>query len=285
MIKRILKEPLLHFLLIGAGLFLLFYEVVDPALGRSNSIVVTAADVERLQTQWQRQWRRPPTQLELKAMIDGHIREMILYREALALGLDQDDVIVRRRLGQKLEFLFKDLAEQIEPGDAELEQFLTEHRDRYIEPERYTFTHIYLNYDERGDAIRTDAENILLKLRDQPGTIDPTRFSDRFLYQYQFDQQTPGQISRIFGNVFADGLAGLKVGEWQGPVESGYGLHLVLIEERTEPRQPPLVEVKNKVRWDVIAQRRKEVDTAFYNELRQRYDVTIQLEDGVESIQ
>lgn len=275
-LKRMLREPLLHFLLIGAGLFWLFYEVADPDQERANQILVTKADVERLKTQWQRQWRRPPTEQELGGMIDAHIRETILYKEALALGLDQDDVIVRRRLGQKLEFLFKDLAEQAEPAATELERYLEEHGERYVEPGRYTFTHVYLNPDERGAALADDAQALLDQLQTGTLTVDADGVGDRFLYQYQFSDQTPAQIARIFGSMFAQNLEGLEPGQWRGPVESGYGLHLVFIEGKSEPRQPELAEIRKKVRWDLIADRRKEVDAAFYAELRQRYDIRIE---------
>ena len=280
MIKKLLREPLLHFLILGAGLFVLFYQVSDPDSDQPNRVVVSQADVERLSSQWQRQWKRPPTKAELDGLIESYIRETILYREALALGLDQNDVIIRRRLGQKLEFLFKDLAEQIEPNEEELAEFLEKHSDRYTDPGRYSFTHIYFNRDNRGSSANDAAQNALNRLHTEEGVIDVSQIGDRFLYQYQFDNQTPAQISRIFGNTFAESLTGLKPNQWVGPVESGYGLHLVYIDRRTEPRRLPLEEIKEKVRWDVLAERRQEIDRAFYNELRKKYDVVIENPDG-----
>lgn len=276
MFKRLIKEPLLHFLVIGAALFFLFYQVANPNLDRPDRIVVTQSDIARLKNQWQRQWRRPPTEQELDGMIESHIRETVLYREALALGLDQDDVIVRRRLGQKLEFMFKDLAEQVDPSEEQLTEFLSNNSERYVEPERYTFTHIYFSPDQRGESAENDARKLLQRLQTQPDSIDVVEASDRFLYQYQFDNQSPDQISRVFGRVFTDSLADLEIGKWQGPVESGYGLHLVLIDERTKPRHPTLAEIRDKVRWDMLAERRKEMDASFYNELKKKYEVKIE---------
>ena len=280
MFKRLMREPLLHFLLLGVVLFFLFYQVADPNLDSPERIVVTQADVERLKSQWQRQWRRPPTQQELDGMVESYIRETILYREALALGLDQDDVIVRRRMGQKLEFMFKDLAEQIEPTEAELTEFLRTNSDRYILPPRYSFTHVYFSRDQRGAEVENDARSLLRTLQTNADAVDLIEASDRFLYQYQFDSQSSDQISRIFGRVFADNLAGLEAGKWQGPIESGYGLHLVFIDERTEPSHPDLVDIRDKVRWDLLAKRQKEMDAAFYSELRKKYQVKIESTDG-----
>ena len=280
MFKRLIKEPLLHFLLLGLALFFLFYQVADPNLDSPERIVVTQADVERLKGQWQRQWRRPPTQRELDGMVESYIRETILYREALALGLDQDDVIVRRRLGQKLEFMFKDLAEQIDPTETELPEFLNPPNGRYIQPGRYSFTHVYFSRDQRGADAENDARSLLHKLQTEPDAVDLIEASDRFLYQYQFDNQSPDQVSRIFGRVFVDNLAGLETGKWQGPVESGYGLHLVFIDERTETVHPDLSDVRDKVRWDFLAERQREMDAAFYTELRKKYQVKIESSDG-----
>ena len=280
MLKKLIKEPLLHFLLIGAALFFLFYQVADPNVDRPDRVVVTQADVERLKDQWQRQWRRLPTEQELAGMIDSYIRETILYQEALALGLDQDDIIVRRRLGQKLEFMFKDIVEQVEPSEDELTEFLINNKDRYTEPERYSFTHIYFSRDQRGSVAEDDARRLLQQLQTQSNSVDVIEASDRFLYQYQFDDQSSNQVSRIFGQVFADNLADLEVGKWEGPVESGYGLHLVYIGERTEPNHPTLADIRDKVRWDLLAERRKDMDAAFYEELKKKYEIRIENSKG-----
>lgn len=281
LLSRLIREPLLHFLILGAGLFGLFYQVADPADGESpDRIVVARADTDRLVAQWQRQWQRAPTAEELDGLIESFIREEILYREALALGLEKDDVIIRRRLGQKLEFLFKDLAEQVEPEDEELERHLRENVQRYAAPGRFSFDHIYFNRDKRGAAADKDARESLARLNVQKDSIDSMNLGDRFLYPYQFEKQSPAQISRIFGRQFTDQLPGLEKGEWRGPIKSGYGVHLVYVREWIPPGRPSLDDVRDKVRWDVIAERRRELDTAFYRELRQRYDVLLEREDG-----
>lgn len=281
LLSKLVREPLLHFLVIGACLFALFYQVADPVdIAEPNLIVVNRADVDRLSSQFQRQWKRPPTEQELKGLIDAFVREEVLYREALALGLDKDDVIIRRRLGQKLEFLFKDLAEQSEPDDAELERFLTDNPERYTIPGRSSFSHVYFNRDKRGASAKDDALEALARLNGATGAMDLAELGDRFLYQYRFDDQSPAQIARVFGSDFSERLNAVEIGGWQGPIESGYGLHLVRVTARSDARQPELDEIRDKVTWDVIAERRQEIDAAFYKELKGRYELRFDPEIG-----
>ena len=280
-LNSLIREPLLHFLIIGAGLFVLFYQVSDPQIREDqNKIIVTLAEIEQLRNQWQQQWKRPPTNEELQGMIDAYIRETILYREALALGLDKDDIIIRRRLGQKLEFIFKDLAEQIEPDEAELQQHLEDNITRYTDSIRSTFDHVYFNPDKRGADISGDAAETLELLKNEAAVTDPLSLGDRFLYQYNFENQSKQQIARVFGREFAENLDNLEVGQWSGPVESGYGLHLVFLSDRAEPQAPTLEAVRDKVRWDLLALRQKELDTAFYEDLLQRYEIEIESSNG-----
>ena len=148
---RWLKEPLFHFLLIGAGLFVLFYQVSEPESDRPDRIEVTAGDIERMANLWARRWQRPPTAAELQGLIDAHVREEVLYREARALGLERDDTIVRRRMAQKMEFFFQDIAARKEPSEQELQEFLDSNSDRFRKPARVSLTQVYLNRDKRGD--------------------------------------------------------------------------------------------------------------------------------------
>lgn len=275
-VLRWLKEPLLHFLLIGAGLFLLFYLAADPAADRPNRIVVKQTDIDRLAAQWQQRRRRPPTAHEMQGLVDAYIREEILYREALALGLDKNDVIIRRRLGQKLEFMFKDLGEQVTITDNELREYYERNAERYREPARYAFTQVYLSWDKRGDKIDADAKALLDQLRAHSGPVDAAAVSDRFLLDYEFEGQAEQQLTRMFGQKFAEQIRQLEIGSWQGPIPSGYGLHLIYIKERSEPRSPDLAEVKDKVRWDLQRERSKTMDKAFYEELRRRYEIKIE---------
>lgn len=275
--RRWLQEPLLHFLLIGAALFALFYLVADPETVSDNRIVISEADVDRMITLFERKSQRLPTQQELNGLVEAQIREEILYREALAMGLDQDDTIVRRRMAQKVEFMFNDLVDADDASDEDLQRFLSENPERFIESARTSFVHIYLNADRRGENADTDARQLLQSLHLEQEAIDPSTAGDPFMLGYVFDDQDEDQVSRMFGSDFAKSLGKIKPGSWQGPVASGYGLHLVYIKDRTESRLPPLAEIRDSVLYELLTERRLEANQAFYKTLRDRYDIIVEL--------
>jgi len=200
MTDRLIREPLVHFLAIGALLFLA-YSLMNPDAGGDDErlIIVDDAVVERLEQGFTRQWRRPPDENELSGLIQEHLREEILYREALAMGLDQDDTIIRRRLAQKMEFLAEDLATAVAPTEEELRAFYAERSDEFAEPARLSFTHVFLNPDKRGASTATDAELMLAELQ-AAGTVDPGERGDAFLMQssYQFITRR----AAVWGGVF-----------------------------------------------------------------------------------
>ncbi len=271
------REPLVHFLALGALLFGLYLLVNDNAAVEANTqIVVTEADVEWLRQNWIRQRNRPPTVPELKGLVEAHIREEVYYREALALGLEADDTIIRRRLVQKMEFLSEDLALQVEPIDEALRAFFEAHAEDYRLPPRLTFSHIYFNLDRRGEAARQDAEQALAALQAlaAPPLSAPER-GDGFMLPYDYVAQTPRDIAQQFGQDFAQAVVDLEPGAWRGPIASGYGLHLVRIEDRTEPRLPDFDQVREPVRRDFDNARREQMNEAFYATLRGRYDIEI----------
>lgn len=273
-LRNILREPLLHFLVLGAGLFLLFGGVGDPTDERPDRIVVTEAKIANLAELFRQTWRRPPTQAELDGLIEDHVEEEILYREALALGLDRDDIVIRRRLRQKMEFVSEDIMAQAEPSDAELQAFLAEHSDRFREPSRVSFTQVYLSPDRRGEDAWGDAERMLVAL--QAGRSDPAEAGDPFLLEHEYQELAAHDVERLFGGAFADRIAELPVDRWSGPVKSGYGVHLVLVRERTPARLPEFEEVRDAVADEWRAARRAEANRVFYDRLRARYEVTVE---------
>lgn len=276
MLKKWLREPLLHFLLIG-GLFFFLYGLQNGGVvGDSNNIVVTEPDIDRMIALWEKKWQRLPTQSELEGLIEQQIREEVLYREAIVMGLDQNDTIVRRRLAQKVEFISADIASQAEPSEGELQAYLDAHADKFEEPARITFQHIYLNADQRGENAKIDAKRLLTELSQPDLNIDIMTLGDPFMFGQQHQQLTEREVSRLFGAEFAAELFTLPVAGWQGPVASGYGLHLVRIEEMSVARQSELDAVREKVRNEVLSQRRREADKAFYEALRKRYVVTVE---------
>ena len=271
---KVLREPLLHFLVLGAGLFVLYGVVEKLADERSDRIVVTEAKIGNLAEVFERTWRRPPTPSELDGLIEDHIKEEIFYREALALGLERDDTVIRRQLRLKMQFISDDVATRTEPTEAELRAFLAEHADRFRSPSRISFTQVYLSPDRRGEDVWSDAERLLVALN--TGQSDPAESGDPFLLEQDYRDLGAPDVERLLGQAFAAGVVELPVGRWAGPVESGYGLHLVFVHERTPARLPDLAEVRDAVTREWRAARREEANRAFYEALRARYEVTVE---------
>jgi hypothetical protein len=243
--KKWHKEPLVHFLILGALIFFLFSFVKDEKSNvAGNKIVISTADMERLSVNWARKWNRPPTEAELKRLVETFIREEVYYREALALGLDRNDTVLRRRLMQKMEFMTNDLAELTTPDEDALNQFFLDNQDKYELPARVSFTHIYFSVDKRGARAASDAKRALSELATASGSVPraPQR-GDSFMLPYDFTRESPFEIARVFGSGFADRLLETGINAWQGPIESGYGLHLVRIREKIDSRVPELAEV------------------------------------------
>jgi hypothetical protein len=262
--------------MIGAALFVFYGMTHNRDEQAEDTITVSAAHVTLLQEQWSQQSGRPPTPQELQWLIEQYIREEVLYREAKALGLDQDDTIVRRRLAQKMDFLVADMATLAEANERELEAFFVAHLEQYREPVRLSFTHVYFNPDVRGDRIQHDAERTLTMLRKQKQSpLRAPERGDRFMLNTDYAQRTQAEVAREFGQAFADHLFALPLGEWQGPVESGYGLHLVRILERGESTAPEFSVVRAKVKDDLIAETRRAANEAAYQRLRERYKIIV----------
>jgi hypothetical protein len=279
MIRRILREPLLHFLVLGAGLFVL-NAVLDPDGGgeRPDRIVVDARQTERLAEQFQRTWMRPPTRRELDGLVEEHVKEEILYREALALGLDRDDLVIRRRMRQKMEFLNADLAEREQPTDADLRTFMEVRPEMFRSPGRVSLRQIYLDPDGPDGPVAERARDVLKRLSADPeGGTSADAEGDPTLLPRELNAATEAGVARIFGDAFAAALADAPVGRWFGPVESGYGVHLVRVSAREPGRLPALDEVRPAVEREWSAARRAEADSRFYEALRARYAVEIEM--------
>ena len=271
--KKLYKEPLLHFLIIGALIFVLFSTVSKDEIRVSdNKIVVTAADIERLSNNWSKKWNRPPTEAELKGLVDSYIKEEVYYREALALGLDQNDTILRRRLMQKMEFLSNDLAELNQPDETALNKYFLDNQERYELPAQVSFTHIYFSLDKRGAKVVEDAESVLSGL-DLPRAPE---LGDTFMMQYDFVQETPFEVERLFGKDFTEQLFTLGTNTWLGPIESGYGFHLVRISEKIDSSIPELASVIDKVRTDLMFEQKKKMNEEIYEKFKERYEIVVE---------
>jgi hypothetical protein len=273
---RLFREPLFHFLILGAVIFAAHGVITRHKTDKPGEIVVTQGAVENLVTGFTRTWQRPPTEDELRGLVSDYIREEAAYREALALGLDRDDMIVRRRLQQKLEFLSDDLATRIQPSDADLQNFLQAHKGMFQTEPLLSFRQIYFNPQLHGVNLRRDAARLLDHLRTQNSYKSEIDAGDPFLLQQNFDDVPPAELKNTFGEKFASAISALPVGSWQGPVDSGYGAHLVYVAKYTPGRLPELAEVREQVRRDYFDARRREATNQFYNALLRRYSVRIE---------
>jgi hypothetical protein len=274
-----LREPLVQFNALGVALFVLYGLLGGgaPDDGADKRIDVTQAEINWLRERWTRQWQRPPTETELRGLVEDYVREEVLYREALTMGLDRDDGVVRRRMVQKLELLTE--AVLAPPTEEQLRAYFQENLDRYRIPEVRSFSHVYFNLDQRGEGAVADAESLLDELRNarQPVTRAPER-GDRFLMQYDYRLHTQVEVERLFGRRFAASLFEVEPQSWQGPIQSGYGLHLVYVSEVSPEAVPDFEAVRSRVQVDYEANQRYEAKEALYRSLASGYEVVIDQE-------
>jgi parvulin-like peptidyl-prolyl isomerase len=283
-LTAVLRQPMLHFLVGGAMLFVA-YDVlgggdrgaVDRAQDRERRILVTRGQIESLANGFAARWRRPPAEDELAELIAEHVREEALVREALALGLDQGDAVVRRQLRLKMEFLAQDTASLGEPTDGEFQALLTRQADRFSLPAQVSFRHVFLDTARRGEAAaQAEAGRLVAALQNLDGEATAEETGDRFLAGYAFRQMSAPEIGRRFGGDVAAALEVAPIGRWMGPVPSAYGLHLLRVEARTDARLPPLDEVRPALRAEWASRRRREALDAYVATLVSHYAVTVE---------
>lgn len=276
-VRTLLREPLVQFLILG-GLLFAFFEWRGGGSGPGSSrIVITPGLVEHLASGFSRTWQRPPTEAELKGLIDDHVKEEIATREAIGMGLDRDDTVIRRRLRQKLEFLVEDTVDQAPVSDADLRAWLDAHPDAFRPEPRLAFRQVYVSPERRGAGARADAERILARLRAGGPDARIDRLGDPSMLPSERPLEPLREVSRTFGEEFARTLAGITPGEWTGPLESPYGLHVVLIRERVEPSKPELSEIRPMVEREVLTERRKKELASLYERLLEKYTVSIEM--------
>ena len=273
--RRFWREPLTRFFAAGAGLFVVYALAGSRAPADDRRITIDEYELQALAALWQAQWRRPPTQDELTRLVVDRVREEVLYREALALDLDENDVLVRRRLAEKLEMALNDVAATAEPSADDLRRYFESHADRYVEPPGLTLTHRFFSRDRRGDSVEADARRRLEALV-AGGTAD----DDSFHAAKTLELQDAGRLERIFGGAFRDAVLEHAARPrsrhaWFGPVPSAYGMHLVRVDAYTAGRRRTLDEARETVlddwRRDHVAARESER----YAEMRARYEVDV----------
>jgi hypothetical protein len=242
-----------------------------------QTIVVGAGELAWMRTSFEKRWNRPPTPNELEGLTKEYVRETAFYREALAMGLDKDDTIVRRRLAQKLEFLVQDLIDVSPPSDADLETYFDEHHADYRQPDLITFTHAFVDPDKWGNETESHAATVqeALEEADDP-TSSAKELGDPFMLQLYYPERTEADISKLFGGGFAQSVSGLSLGAWQGPVLSGYGVHLVYVHDRETFPEPAFANVRDRVAEDWMEAKRAELNDEYRERLLEKYTVVIE---------
>ncbi len=274
-LKRFLKEPLVHFTVLALTIFAA-YGLVDRRAGPApDRIVVTAPKIEQLAAIFARIRQRPPRAEELKGLIDDYVKEEIYVREALVLGLDEDDAVIRRRLRLKMEFLDDAVVDALAPTESELDTYLRTHAADFQVDSMLAFQHVFLSPERHGEKVAQQAASVLELLLTDPA-IDTASLGDATLLPGELPLSSKTAIAQTFGDDFAEAVDTAMPGRWTGPIESSFGVHLVRVSERRPGYVPALAEVRDAVAREWVNARRREIDEARFKALLDRYQVSIE---------
>jgi peptidyl-prolyl cis-trans isomerase C len=277
-VKRWLGEPLLHFLVLGAGLFAMsvYLNRGPGGVPSSTQIALTLDDLRQVESYFESQWQRPPTPEEFDRLVENKVQEEVLYREALAMGLDKDDTIVRRRMAQKMQFLAEDVATAREPTTEELKSWFEQNDAKFAQPSRLGFRHLYFSPDRRGARARDDAAKALRQLAGQPEDAKvAASLGDPFMFQDYYRDRAPDFLGKEFGPQFAQAVEQLSPGSWQGPIESGFGWHLVYLDTVIPGRIPAFEEIEPDVRTAWLGEQKALAWKKAYKDMRSKYTVLL----------
>jgi parvulin-like peptidyl-prolyl cis-trans isomerase-like protein len=268
---------LLYFVVLGAALFLIWPLIADRVAPSSNQIVISQGQMQRAIEVFYKTHLRPPTPDDLTDIAEEEIKTEVYYHEGVALGLDRDDEIIRRRIAQKLQFMTQDTVDQEVPTDADLQRFLDIHRGSFGADPQIAFSQVYLNPDRHGDAIARDAARLLAHLNAADGRLDYATDSDVLPVPNDFETTPLPVVANIFGSEFAARVAAQPPGRWVGPIRSGYGLHLVLVRERRQGSFPQLPQVRRLVLREWQSARRVAANQEAYRRMRAKYIVKVEM--------
>jgi len=271
-VRRILKEPLLHFAALGVGLFVLYGLVAGDAAPAPEEIVVDAAQIAALTQNFERSWRRPPSADEIDGLVESYVRDEVLYREGLARGLDRDDSVIRNRVLLKMEVLGDEPEPEV--SDAELQAWLDANAERYATPGRYDVAQVYFDAARRGARLDVDVGAALHELERTPA-LDPATLGDATLLPGELGSVTRADVAAQFGEELAAAVEAAPMGSWFGPVRSSYGAHLLRVDVREAPRAAVLADVRGAVERDVRDERAQSARDALYARLRERYTIRV----------
>jgi hypothetical protein len=273
--SALLREPLLQFIVLGAAVFGLFHLVDKEKAEAPARIVISSARIANLADGFARTWRRPPGKEELQGLVDDYIRDEVFYREGRAAGLDRDDVIIRRRVRQKMEFLAEEIAAP-EPSEEQLAAYLKANPERFRTEDRLTFQQVFLSAARRGRAIDDDSKQVANALDRAEATVDKAALGDPFLLGEEFQAVSQSEMASLFGESFAKRISVMEQGRWQGPISSSFGQHFIYVGERIPGGLPPLDAVREAVRREWSNARRLESEQKLYGSLRERYEIVVE---------
>jgi hypothetical protein len=277
-LKRLVSQPLFHFLLIGSAVFGV-YHIVNPAANDKETIVIDDEMVGRVSSLFQKQWGRMPTDDEWKSLIDNELREEVYYRQALKMNLDHNDMLIRRRMNQKLDFITSDLVQMKTPADTVLQAYYSTQKEKYLRQARFTFSHIYFNADKRPYA-KADALECLPSLPSTDEKLSElARLGDVFPFAYHTDDASAKDIDAQMGDGFSTALAGLPVGKWSGPVLSGFGAHLVYISGKKPASEPAFASIREQLLNDYRYEYQQKFNRKVYEDFKKEYTFQTRITD------
>ncbi len=273
--KNLFKEPLFHFLLLGGLLFAL-YGLVNRSTDDESTILIDDFDINNIIASWEMQWKRLPTDEELKNLIQQNIKQEIFYQEALKMKLDHNDEIIKRRLAQKMQFLSNDLASINEPTKEELEKYYDKHFENYLRPYFFSFYQIVFSPDNRENA-KQDAEIIMSQIGDDSFEEVKTK-GDALPFPFFFQNTDADNLNRQLGINFSQSLERIETDSWVGPIQSGFGYHLIYLTERTGPQIPELNSIKKDLLRDMEYDNQKNLNDLIFEELKKNYSIEFNLD-------
>lgn len=270
MLKKFLKEPLIHFLVIGGLIFFVYGQKNGGFEEKENRIVITKSNFDRLIMQWKKKHFRNPTKAETDEILEEFIYHEVMYREALVMGLDKNDIIIQRRLSQKLEFLSSDILQIAEPTNDELQEYLNTHSEKFMLPSKLSFTHVYIDTNKHTKEYFEELKKDLESGKSYKTLGDP------FMFAKEFTNVTQTDVSKVFGRAFAKKIFSLHVDSLQGPIRSGYGLHFVNISKKTDAKVAKVQDIKSTLTKYWKEEKTEQANSKIYQDLKKQYNIEVQ---------
>lgn len=267
--KRIVREPVSLFFILGSLLFLFYSAASNYYIKKNNEITISSTQLALLKDSFEKTWNRAVNETELQALIENHIKDEVFYREAVLMGLDKSDLAIKRRLRQIMELVLDDYS-SVYPSESQLQKYLSEHPDKFRQDDRISFTHQYFSMDEKQEGVNR------LSLLQKGASSDEKYINRLSLIPEQFENESLSEIVRSFGDFFSKQLFKLEKGTWQGPLESAYGWHLVLVSRRSEGIVPPLSEIWDQVEREWALEKKQEMKAQQFEKMRARYTISVE---------